>query len=516
MHSTNQQRGPDGSIQQQRAPEIVQQTTSLNACSKSIGKQSSQSQGALISVSFNARSAPEVFGCYNWPQPPVLSLDDDARPTDQGRSLSGAYQEDGSQRFDVNGNSSHAPADVHVGLNLQYQYAAPQKSFGFAKRQQPLQLPSFWQSTEMEDFQQSPRSGLPHECEVDHDRDPCGLLTPVSINAQTSPFEGLGSRNDQNFGGYGQQVWEHNVDATFRGHAASNPFAADLSLNDLAAPAEAQPWEGIDFGSLDGLFGVHNSKTFDHFGGSFNSAAPRQDMHFPSHPRESIPNAIPGQFFDTFLAQLKTSDRGVDGISSKAGQAQQILHPPFAEQRAVRNTAPTIPGLSDALNTPSPAESAAWTPIRGSRKTDAKNALLIEWKEQGMSYKDIKAHGGFEEAESTLRGRYRTLTKPKEKRVRRPEWSERDVSSIHMNWQQCRDSQSKVELLFAAVDHFTTASQLSQQRCSNRVAFERRRAEPKIPWKQVTEYMADRGCYKYGYSTVRRKYDEVREARKRV
>lgn len=58
---------------------------------------------------------------------------------------------------------------------------------------------------------------------------------------------------------------------------------------------------------------------------------------------------------------------------------------------------------------------------------DTKNAFLIECKRRGLSYKDIKRIGGFKEAESTLRGRFRTLTKAKEQRVRKPQWLEKDV-----------------------------------------------------------------------------------------
>ena len=58
----------------------------------------------------------------------------------------------------------------------------------------------------------------------------------------------------------------------------------------------------------------------------------------------------------------------------------------------------------------------------------SKNALLIEYKRRGLSYKDIKRMGNFREAESTLRGRFRTLTKSKDQRVRKPQWQERDVS----------------------------------------------------------------------------------------
>lgn len=60
---------------------------------------------------------------------------------------------------------------------------------------------------------------------------------------------------------------------------------------------------------------------------------------------------------------------------------------------------------------------------------DTRNALLIEYKRRGLSYKDIKRIGGFREAESTLRGRFRTLTKTKDQRVRKPLWSEKDVCS---------------------------------------------------------------------------------------
>ena len=57
-----------------------------------------------------------------------------------------------------------------------------------------------------------------------------------------------------------------------------------------------------------------------------------------------------------------------------------------------------------------------------------KDDYLVRNKLAGMSYKDIKIAGEFDEAESTLRGRFRTLTKRKEQRVRKPEWKEKDVS----------------------------------------------------------------------------------------
>lgn len=68
--------------------------------------------------------------------------------------------------------------------------------------------------------------------------------------------------------------------------------------------------------------------------------------------------------------------------------------------------------------------------VKGMQRSESKDDFLVRSKLSGMSYKEIKVKGGFDEAESTLRGRFRTLTKRKEHRVRKPEWYERDVSDL--------------------------------------------------------------------------------------
>lgn len=69
------------------------------------------------------------------------------------------------------------------------------------------------------------------------------------------------------------------------------------------------------------------------------------------------------------------------------------------------------------------------SPVLSEHHKSAQNEFLIKARAEGMSYRDIKVKGGFTEAESTLRGRHRMLTKDKEDRVRKPEWTEKDVSS---------------------------------------------------------------------------------------
>ncbi|KAL4989843.1 hypothetical protein BDW68DRAFT_195451 [Aspergillus falconensis] len=122
---------------------------------------------------------------------------------------------------------------------------------------------------------------------------------------------------------------------------------------------------------------------------------------------------------------------------------------------------------------------APWT-------NDVKNALLIEYKRRGLSYKDIKRIAGFKEAESTLRGRFRTLTKSKEQRVRKPQWHEKDV-----------------RLLCEAVNAYSNDGRVS--------SYSRRPVPPnKIPWKKVAQYIWNHGgSYHFGNSTCKKKWCEV-------
>lgn len=54
--------------------------------------------------------------------------------------------------------------------------------------------------------------------------------------------------------------------------------------------------------------------------------------------------------------------------------------------------------------------------------------ILLEGKEKGLTYKTIRKMMQSNIAESTLRGRYRSLTKEKKDRVRKPTWTNKDVS----------------------------------------------------------------------------------------
>ncbi|KAL3465315.1 hypothetical protein BJX64DRAFT_285570 [Aspergillus heterothallicus] len=151
--------------------------------------------------------------------------------------------------------------------------------------------------------------------------------------------------------------------------------------------------------------------------------------------------------------------------------------------------------------TSSHLESHAWSAYQPSEAnrivpwtSDARNALLIEYKRRGLSYKDIKRIGGFKEAESTLRGRFRTLTKSKEQRVRKPQWQENDI-----------------RLLREAVHAYSDSDKESP--CVASYRSRRPIPPPKVSWKKVAQYIwAHGGSYHFGNATCKKKWCEVQKS----
>ncbi|EJP66723.1 uncharacterized protein BBA_04016 [Beauveria bassiana ARSEF 2860] len=123
------------------------------------------------------------------------------------------------------------------------------------------------------------------------------------------------------------------------------------------------------------------------------------------------------------------------------------------------------------------------SPALSDHNKNAQNAFLIDARARGMSYKEIRIKGGFTEAESTLRGRHRMLTKDKDSRVRKPEWTETDI-----------------ELLRKAVRIHTRGNARTG----------------KTSWKKVAEYITHNGgSYSFGFATCHNKWKELPPSRRR-
>jgi hypothetical protein len=136
--------------------------------------------------------------------------------------------------------------------------------------------------------------------------------------------------------------------------------------------------------------------------------------------------------------------------------------------------------------------------VQAMHHRDAKDDFLVRSKLAGMSYKDIRRHGNFTEAESTLRGRFRTLTKHKTARVRKPEWSDNDVCIVHPRSHIWLTS-LQIRLLRKAVQKHMQDSDPSKS---------------KVPWKQVAEYISNNGgSYLFGNATCRKRWDELQANR---
>lgn len=122
-----------------------------------------------------------------------------------------------------------------------------------------------------------------------------------------------------------------------------------------------------------------------------------------------------------------------------------------------------------------------------SAQYEENDALLVQYRRMGISYKTIKTRLNLDEAESTLRGRYRTLTKPKNERLRKPVWSEDDVRPpIHpVDFHKLTTPPSQIALLLNIVDPDL----------------------PHIKWKQVSDTIVTRGgTYRFGSSTCKKQY----------
>jgi hypothetical protein len=86
------------------------------------------------------------------------------------------------------------------------------------------------------------------------------------------------------------------------------------------------------------------------------------------------------------------------------------------------------PDLEDNFPRSNGRQNSVSQSLQTVQSRDARDDFLVQLRRRGLPYREIKIKGGYTEAESTLRGRFRTLTKDKNDRVRKPHWQPEDVS----------------------------------------------------------------------------------------
>lgn len=166
---------------------------------------------------------------------------------------------------------------------------------------------------------------------------------------------------------------------------------------------------------------------------------PRQILpdSLPS-PRTALP-ILPSDNFDSAQASKRRSSRRTSASHSKTkhDHSPDGTTEKFQRESKRSEVVPPKSSIPKKIEPKPLPEEPFWTASNQSTATaqamhhrDAKDDYLVRSKLAGMSYKDIRRQGKFTEAESTLRGRFRTLTKHKAARVRRPEWNDNDVSKV--------------------------------------------------------------------------------------
>lgn len=156
-----------------------------------------------------------------------------------------------------------------------------------------------------------------------------------------------------------------------------------------------------------------DSSELDAFESSFSSLSPRESLEPPETPSTRNPSVS--------LSRIDLSGHAIPPKRQSTAQCSPSVRIPSGSRRSLR--------LGSASRGIARSSTAKRTPKDFVKE---QNLLLLHWRSQGISYKTIKERLGIDEAESTLRGRLRTLTKPKNERLRRPQWTEKDVCLVFL------------------------------------------------------------------------------------
>ncbi|KAJ5719852.1 hypothetical protein N7493_006730 [Penicillium malachiteum] len=231
-------------------------------------------------------------------------------------------------------------------------------------------------------------------------------------------------------------------------------------------------------------------------------------------------------------AHQNTSFHSCDGNPGTEMASTSFVGPVHQEHNTINNMTSHLQSATQM-----PATSSSYpqphltfpSPIRNTLQSDdARNSLLVEWKRSGLSYKDIKRIGNFKEAESTLRGRYRTLTKAKERRVRKPKWQDKDIQllreavKIHTEkttsesypgppsfptWPQSELGESNEH---PRHDPDGSCTRTYPSSATSEQLGHVYTQPPKVSWKKVSEYIfAHGGSYEFGNATCKKKWCEI-------
>ncbi|OBT99644.1 hypothetical protein VE01_02091 [Pseudogymnoascus verrucosus] len=291
------------------------------------------------------------------------------------------------------------------------------------------------------------------------------------------------SPNDEGQGGYGEKIWGDALKCHGQNlpshHGLPYTFFDDSSTANIPSAGAFPPWTdtpGLDTIAPKALTLSSSSISFSGSSssdcGSLDSVSTHDGPFHSTTEIQSIQEVLKQEANQEVTVRHKLPTRPLRQYVTIAPSLERTRQVVSTRATTSKETKASRPSPAPPLNPPAP------TPHPQTRST--KDAFLITSKRAGMSYRAIRQAGNFSEAESTLRGRYRTLTKQKEERVRKPEWTEGDV-----------------RLLREGVERFSCGKG-------------RGRGRGKTPWKRVAEFIeGNGGSYRFGNATCRKMWDRL-------
>nr|OQO24574.1 hypothetical protein B0A51_09731 [Rachicladosporium sp. CCFEE 5018] len=327
--------------------------------------------------------------------------------------------------------------------------------------------------------------GLPHRVSTESLRKDASLAPPFSpltrwvTNVDTSQYEIIGSE-DLKHGSFAAFDEDDDI--------ATSPTTVDTNSSGPFTPA------GSDFGSFE----TAQPRTWTELSTSFGSQA--SDMF-------SLLHGLPFHPVNHLGARKNSATDYMTGAAPPGHPSTHYMNQPVASYPMIDTTIPRtittatlrdlhrIPMIDDieepsngnATNTSTVVDISAQEEEEYNKALEdrrRKDDYLLAMRNKGYSYREIKRRGKFREAESTLRGRVRVLTKDKSERVRRPEWTEGDIRLLH---RAIAHNQKRMEL-----------GKLGRTR------------DGKLPWKRISVWIKEHGgSYLFAPATCAKKWEEV-------
>lgn len=338
------------------------------------------------------------------------------------------------QYFDASTNSSLCDPVVHSSggtYSSQYQPGqyGMQQMPPHPQYSRPTMFPSpSWQNEEVTEHQwpacSFDQSLLTQGFQYPHEA--FGLVTPAPTNARNSPTDKMLGESRSLADAASQQIVDSlAVEDTWNSSQAQHSSSMNRYSHEPPQHEEDRWWQDV----LDGGFDTIDPMLC---GGPEGSGVVVTTEPCDGWTNQHVKNCqyfASDQILGPFMTESTYPELDVESMSSLMGTEGCGLDAAFMDLPTLSSTSYEFSDSRETNDTPSSSNSVQIS-ARSSQRNSEQDQFLIQCKEQGMSYRTIKERGNFEEAESTLRGRYRTLTKPKEERVRRPEWSPQDVSYV--------------------------------------------------------------------------------------